>query len=200
MNARKRKETIDEQMGRIAHDVAWKYAERVWWADVDDLEQQAWIVILDVKKNWAPTDRYGEIDRSRFEGWAYRAAFRQVSRYLWSESAPVGGGRDRDLEGLHRVELNSERVDPGADVERQYHLAELRDKIRKRIFELCGQTSFTEATVLVLLDGDRPKELAGERGLEVRHIYYSNEWVKMKIVGDKKIRELAAELAERRNR
>lgn len=103
--------TVDEQMGDIASKVSKRYARVCLWTDRADLEQQAWVVLLEFKQRWAPRNPSGEIDRSKFGNFAHRTVVRQLSRYTWRVSSPVylsdhacGAEATR---GFRRVELDT---------------------------------------------------------------------------------------------
>ena len=82
--------TIEQQMADIATKLSTKYARTCWWAERAELEQEAWVVLLEFRTRWAPRDpATGEIDRGKFGNYAYRAVARQLSRWLWRQSSPV---------------------------------------------------------------------------------------------------------------
>lgn len=189
-------------MARIAKDVSWKYARRCWWQDQRDIHQQAWCVVLEVKKHYAPRDATGAIDRNAFGAWAYTAAMRQLSRWMWRESSPVST-TDHDVQnmaGVHRastIQAEKQEYSPRSP-EDLVDERRLLKSIEARIFELCGNTIYVRATLLVLLEGETPRDVAAALGLEVWGIYRTNEWMKTVITADRKLRELAQELMERR--
>lgn len=83
-------------------------ARRVWWADLDDLQQEAIVAALEARERF---------DESR--GTPRRAYFRRAARFaltdaLWAASAPVSGGKGKasathPLRGIHRVSLAGEK-------------------------------------------------------------------------------------------
>lgn len=195
-------ESIDEQMARIAKDVAWKYARRCWWQDRQEIEQQAWTVVLEVKKHHAPRDAAGEIDRNIFGAIAYKAAMRQLSRWMWRESSPVST-TDHDVKNmgdafrapttkLERAEFSPPSPEDLVDEKR------LLKALTKRVYELCGNTLYVRATMLILMEGEKPAEIAKALGIDIWILYRTNEWMKIVLRSDSKMLELAQELLERR--
>jgi len=189
-------------MARIARDVSWKYARRVWWQDQQELEQQAWSVVLEVKQHYAPRNPSGTIDRDLFGATAYTAAMRQLSRWLWRESSPVSTV-DHDVKnmaGVHRAPIDKlhRREFSPRDPEDLVDEKRLRKAIEARILELCGNTIYVRAAMLVLLENEKPAYVAEALGLEVYGIYRTTEWMKLVIRADEKMRDLAQELLERR--
>jgi len=197
-------ETPEEIMARVARDVSFKYAARCWWQPREEIEQQAWLVVLDVRQNYAPTHADGTLDHNAFGAWAYVAAMKQISRWLWRESAPVStsDGDAKNLGEARRapvftaeVQENSSRTPEDLTDEKL-----LLRSIERRILELCGSTIYVRAALLVFLDGETPRDVSKALGLDVYGLYRTNEWMKVVMRADGKLRELAQELLTRRMR
>lgn len=90
---------MDEELDAMALRVARRYQRRCWWADVEDLYQEAWLAISMARRSFDP--EYGV----PFIGYATRAAYRWLRGVLWKASAPVSG-RCEQLRGLHRAPLD----------------------------------------------------------------------------------------------
>lgn len=121
----------ESHMIKLAHAVAHKYQRRAWWATHDDLVQEAVIAILKAQRTYNP-------NAGTPEGfYCYRAALYAVSRYLWQESAPVSGGKDRPskhLCGLHRAsEEVLDTVEGGSTPEEQLHACVVHQVLRGRM-------------------------------------------------------------------
>jgi len=166
--------SLDAQMADIAKKASAQYARACWWADPQDLHQQAWAILLDFKVNWAPKDpTTGEIDRRMFGNYGYRAVMRQLSRYLWRQSAPVSlpdraCGPEVGV-GLHRADLTT--VDAGDDrvldavlspeqalleLKAQQEVQRWMGRARRRLLSLLGEPvdDWGKAPVAVVLDGE----------------------------------------------
>lgn len=210
-------ETIEQVMDRVASAVANRYAARCWWADRTDLRQQAYAVVLEVRAFYAPRHQDGSINVGLFGGTAYVAAMRQLSRYLWRQSAPVSAEDKgcRNLAGVHHIPVRGACHDPGAGSELPRGIdvrdrarpadealaeAEILFKIKSRMRELCGCNPWVEAAMRVLLDyAESPAEVAREEGLPVFGLYRAVAWVKAVAKEDPVMRRLAAELVETRS-
>lgn len=192
---------IEQQMGDIARSVSGKYARRCWWADPRDLEQQAWEILLDFKVNYAPrVDGTDEIDPSKFGNYAHRAVMRQLSRYLWRQSSPVSlsdhdcaaavAGTLRKAPTTHPVSGSELLV--GQDTRQDsLYLSELtRRRVRSRVVALCGGVvdPWVEAGLEVVVDGEKPGEVALRHGLPSYGLYRQVSWMRSRIAGDRELR------------
>lgn len=204
-------ETLDEQMGRIARYVAGRYAARCWWADAQDLEQQAWAVVLEVLREYPPTYPDGNLNRDVFGATAHVAAMRQLSRYLWRQSSPASAAdcELRELAGVLRAPIGQlghvrdssklvELMSRQLPIDEVVWYSEARGKIRARVEDLCGRDELVRAGLSVLLDGEAPREVVEATGLDVWSVYKTTEWMKGKIRVDGKLRDLCSALLERR--
>jgi RNA polymerase sigma factor (sigma-70 family) len=84
---------------RLAHQIAASYCRKVWWAEADDLQQEAVVAIYKALKTFDP-DRGVPKDR-----YAHQVARRAVSRYLVKQSSPVTASKSKHLIGHTRVSL-----------------------------------------------------------------------------------------------
>lgn len=195
-------ESVEEQLDHIAKEVARRYASRCWWADLADLQQQAWVVVLEVYRCNPPLLDSGDLDRDRLGSFAWVAAMRQLSRYLWRQSAPVSATDHeiKQLSGIHHCQLDLQVPDQSGDPEYLFHQFEVRERIRHRILELCGyvqEDAWMLAVLKILMDGEKPGTASTELGLPSYGVYRMTEWVKFRINGDEKLLELVSELSER---
>lgn len=200
---------------RVAKRVARWYAARVWWAEPDDLLQEAWVTVLECDRS-AP-DAMPEL----WGGYAYRAASMHLSRYCWSLSAPVSAAKPGpELAGVHRAVLPERGVvrplpgpqraswvlsagtDPEAELLRREAamlLPEAEERLRARCEELAmAEGDAVHAALDVLLCGDRPMEAARFYGLSRPVVYKATELTKAACVSDPEVRRFAAEVLERR--
>ena len=86
----------------VVNTLAGRYARRSWWMDAEDLRQQGWIFALEASTQ---VDWNGKNPHS----YLWTVVMRQLSDYVWSQSAPVSSGRGkrkRNLQGLHRADLS----------------------------------------------------------------------------------------------
>lgn len=118
---------------RVVEAAAARYAARCWWADVKDLEQEAWTVALEAQKHYDPAKAAG----APLEAYVWRAVVIQLSIYLRKQSAPVSASSNyvKDLEGLHRAPLTKVRNEPTMDteVDADVHQERWRKAVRDRV-------------------------------------------------------------------
>lgn len=91
--------TKEEQ---IATSVAKRYKRRCWWADLEDLINEAYAAVLSAKE---------KADSTRpWEPYAYTAAMHAVRSYLWQNTSPVNETCKKvdNLRGAHRAELTED--------------------------------------------------------------------------------------------
>lgn len=80
------------EMQAVVDQVANSYARRCWWAELDDLKQEAWGAVLSAHKSWQPT-------RGPLRPYIYRAAALALRRWTLNNSSPVSAPW-RDVDGL----------------------------------------------------------------------------------------------------
>lgn len=152
---------------RIARAVAHRYAQRCWWADLDDLTSVASVAVLDASRHWDPQVGVP------FDGYAARAASNQVREHLWRESSPLSGGLHdprKNIEGVTRTSLDIQtedgewvprpelatRADPGPELDD----TQWRLRVRRRVRALARAVPDGDLARAVLLEGRAPSELA----------------------------------------
>lgn len=197
--------SIEEQMSGIAEDVARRYASRCWWSDPADLRQQAWVIVLEVLREFPPLQEDGTVDRGRFGSWAYVAAMRQMSRYMWRASSPVSAGDKevRDLAGVHHLEVSEvDGVDSTLDVEREVAERELEALVTTRISELYRgmwksakeDDPMIAAMQAIFVEELTPKEASKRFGVPIYSLYKATEAMRGMMCNDSKLRRLGREV------
>lgn len=196
------------QMAGIVRSIALRYKSRVWWADLADLEQQAWAVVLEVYREYAPTSAAtGALDRGRFGSWAHVAAMKQMSRYLWRESSPVStcDHDAKNLGGVHRAAVvDNALADPGRDPEAALAAEQARENqidtlvlIEDRLTQLYsrvpwykGPDAWLAATIAIYVYGRSPREAADAAGVDVKGVYKTTEVMRGLMRKDRRLRTL----------
>lgn len=175
-----------DEVLRIAKAVARRYANRCWWADVDDMTSEASLAVLTAKKTWDP-----EVGIP-FDGYAARAAALHLRTYLWRESSPVTGGihdPQKNIAGVHSGEFDEElhssqhTADPGQRLDE----AHWRLKVRRRIRALARDGRDGELAAEVLVRGRRPRDVIAETGKDVHGAVHL---VRRKIREDRRMHKL----------
>ncbi len=199
------KETTEQTIARVAQDVARRYAKRCTWAEERDLQQEAWLVLLEVRATFYKVDP--ERSPDHFGAACWSAAMRHLSRYLWKRCTPFSIGdhstdlmrgvskrgqglvtafssSSEDVEGFHDY-----LVHPGLTPEEQTGVREFDAAIRV-ILEGDGSPAMV-AAVACFLDGEKPARIAHERGIPIRSLYRANEAVAATVNNDSQLRQLA---------
>lgn len=182
---------------RIAKAVARRYANRCWWADVDDMTSEASVAVLQAARTFDP-----EVGIP-FDGYAARAAALRVKMFLWGESSPVSGGLhdpQKHIAGVMRDELTvrGRGDDKGAEFERpelsyspdpgdELDAVDWRLKVRRRVRALSRDGRDGDLAHEVLVRGRRPAELIEETG---RDVYGAVHLVRRKLREDRRAYEL----------
>lgn len=180
------------EVKRIAKAVSKRYANRCWWADPEDMEQEACIAVIKAHKTWDPQVGVP------FVGYATRAANKTVHDFLWRESSPVTGGLhdpEKNIAGVLRAPLPDES--PKADDKKPSFVptslatvdntaAQLDDvkwrlSVRRRVRQLAARTTNGDAAVEVLIRGRAPSEVREELGGDV---YRATELVRRQVRND----------------
>ena len=202
-----------EQIAGIARGVSQRYAARCYGADPTDLYQQAYTIVLEVRRGRLPQLQDGTIDRNAFGAWAWTAAMRRLSRYLWRQSSPVSASDHacQDLVHVHQLALAGHCMPGCAEDEKhsghEAHAAELgaeqrfgrvqvRLRLRQCLRELCGDDDWTSAVMDVLLQGKRLEVVASRRGLPLQGLIGKVRRAKRLCRADARVRQLVVELAE----
>jgi len=157
---------------RVADSVARAYLRRCWWADLDDLRQEALLACTQAERTWDP--KVGV----PLTAYVRRAAVLAVRRWLWRQSAPVSASWHKlpELAGLHRAPMDqappSDPAAPWAD--EVLHDSRWQKAVRQRVEELLASGLRTGESLLalpVLLDGVAPSEVAREQGVPIAQVY-----------------------------
>jgi DNA-directed RNA polymerase specialized sigma24 family protein len=76
---------VKDELSRTIERIARRYAMLCWWAEFEDLHQEAWVAALRAKQTWDP-------DRGvPLAGYAGRAVALSLLNYLWAIRSPVTG-------------------------------------------------------------------------------------------------------------
>lgn len=89
---------MNAALGEVVSEVVSAYAKKCWWADVNDLRQEAWIAVMESRATWDPA-------KGSIKPYASVAARRAVGTFLVRASAPVSASwhERHALYGLQRA-------------------------------------------------------------------------------------------------
>ncbi len=126
------------------------YRRRCWWAEEDDLRQEAALAAHVARGKFDP--RVG-VPWPQF---MRRIVNRWLSDYLWRQSSPVSGTSGAEAAGLHRADLSDTMEDAAAAADESMMDDEWRQAVRDRLEALVGTDIEKRIGLLVLLSGERP--------------------------------------------
>jgi len=178
-------ETLDE----VVEEAARRYAARCWWADLEDLRQEAWSAVLQAKTTHDPA-------KGELTGYAWQAAIYALRALVWSQSSPVYAPRKKlpALAGMHRAEMSTDMPAPQVDLVDQLHTLRMMAEVIPRVQELAREGRLAEEVSRVLLGGERPSVVAREAGLPEWHIWKATAKVRQRIAEDPAIQALVHEV------
>lgn len=181
------------EAANIAARVANRYARRVFWADPDDLEQEAMVAALNA------VQLYDESMGIPFAAYVARACMRQVGRAVLRASAPVSSRRrDKRLIGLQRVPLCEELEEAAPWADAVLVDADWKFRVHEQLdFVLnAGQGDQARVALRVLLDEEKPARVAEELGLPVARVYKITERARSRLAGNECLFHMLKEIDE----
>lgn len=204
-----------DNLRKVVEASARKYARKCWWADEEDLRQQAWLIVLDAKarfeRNFDPAKAQG----SALESYCWRAAVIQLGIYLMKQSSPVSASESKDLAHLVQVSLDAPEHGRGDDgssggytqhivhkahgtqearADEELHHARWEAIVRSRMREICPPGDAGLALGLeALLAEERSGEVARQRDIDPNVVYTAKTKVKQMLANDPVIQRLHKE-------
>jgi RNA polymerase sigma factor (sigma-70 family) len=174
--------TLDDVVNLAAR----RYAARCWWADVNDLRQEAWVAVLDAQRTFDPTRGVP------LHGYAWRAAVNALRTYTWRAGSPVYAPIKKldQLAGLTRDELDLELPGGSEGQDDRLHDSRASTDLESRVRHLLNRGRYGMAVQLTLLDGVPPREVALLCGVPVTHIWEANNAAKRRLRADPTLRRL----------
>ncbi len=150
----------------LATKVARSYQRRVFWAELDDLKQEAALAALRAERTYDPQCGVP------FDGYAWRACVLALRRWCWKASAPVAEADHKlhTLRGVYGMELTD--YDSGADTHAMLEEKDWVERVREQVdylLDKLGGDAGVAARVIVL--EDEPAEVARQLGLPVASVY-----------------------------
>lgn len=180
-----------EKVARLARVAARRYKRRCWWADVKDLEQEAWVAAMLAKRSWK-SDR-----GTPFEAYAWVAMVRWMRGYLLRNSSPasVPWGALEAAKGLRSAgEVKESTPDPDPSPEASVVEAYWRRAVRRAFRDVAVEVD-AAGLAEALLDDEKFRSSAyAERvGARVEGVYREKEKLMGAARGDRKLRRVLRE-------
>lgn len=152
--AKKRKEAFAQEVLKTitknADKVAKRYKRRCWWADVEDLRQEAIVQQLDA---WR---RFDVSQGVALEGYLFRVAVYAARRALLKASAPVSASHRLDvLVGLYRAPVQEDSAGIAKDAEHAFFARQVEDRLVR-----CLGADRAAFTISMIVEGWSVREVA----------------------------------------
>ena len=140
---------MDEKR-KIAESTARGYVRRCWWADEDDLQQQAWLLLFETEARGTFKPEVGV----PLPAYLYRAAGLGVRRYLLQQSNAVTVPINKlGLIATERAELRSDAPDMLPSIEEAIDEAAWCDHARDVMRAIALDRDIAPEAVDALVDG-----------------------------------------------
>lgn len=155
-------------MSQLARVAARRYKRKCWWVDERDLEQAAWVAMLEAQKTF---DESVGIER---EAYLWAAIIHKLHREVLHESSPVSASNEyiEELRGLYRAPVNDEKMPdylcPASLFERHERQHIIRTGLERSLQHL---GSVADVAMSVLVGGKKPREITKETQIPVREVY-----------------------------
>lgn len=164
--------------GMINKVVCW-YAKRVWWADLSDLRQEAWVAVLEAERTYDPA-------RGPRSSYMRRAVWNRLGNYLGAQASPVSGRKKhgKSTKGMRGVSVLEPVIYPTAPEptteEVEYWWAELRELVKVLVRD--GYDG--HAAARVLLDQEKSAEVAESLNWPVHKVWRASHRARKRIATD----------------
>lgn len=149
----------DIEIRQVSLAVARRYKRRCWWADIDDLTNEAAAAIVKALPNWDP-----EVGVP-VEAYVWRAAAFACKHWLWKNTAPVNASSHsaKELKGIHRVSLKAvHSQESDHDPHRDYTDMEWRQRVKAHLEEIIASTPNGDLAAAVLLEERKPMDMEAD--------------------------------------
>lgn len=162
--------TPKDRIIATAAKAARRYARKVWWADEDDLRQEAALAALQATREGGPYDPETGVPVGAY---VWRACVLHLRAYLWQQSAPVNETDHKlaTLRGVHRLELNESLASADVDAYELLSEKEWTEEVRSQLDYLLNKRGAGKHLARVLLNEESPTHVAHEAGIPIDDLY-----------------------------
>jgi DNA-directed RNA polymerase specialized sigma subunit len=124
-----------KRVDSIALTMAKRYKRRCWWADLDDMTQEARTALLEALRTADPQSSVP------VDGYLWRVAAFRIRAFLWKNSAPVNAPWHKmtELRGVHRAELSPLIEDDSISAPKTIDERQWRERVRARLADLASR-------------------------------------------------------------
>lgn len=167
----------------IAKSVARAYRRKVWWADFEDMSQEAFAEMRKAEPLW---DARVGIPKSAY---LRRVAVLAVRKMLWKQSAPVSGRGERELRGLMRAEM-TEMGSSGQPPDEEVNEKRWHERVAERLRELADRDPSVREGLAMLLGEESPMEREAASGVARVELYRHRRRARRAVLNDPVLFEL----------
>ena len=176
------------ELTEVVRRVASRYQARCWWADLDDLKQEAWVAVLEAKETWDPN--FGV----PLHGYVWRAASRRLGNYLWEQSVPVSAWKRHGnlLRGVKRASvevLDHVEADPPGEAER---VEQWWEDLSWEVAKVVRAGHNGDVAERILLGREKPADIAEELQWPVHRLWRATHRARKRIRNDIDLRHAMA--------
>ena len=191
------------ELAEVVKRVAARYRAKCWWADLDDLQQEAWVAVLEAQQTWDPNRGVP------LHAYAWQSASRRIGNYLWEQSTPVSvtrnhGKKLRGVTQVHKSRWNSRgAVIPDAV---RYVIANIEadipgeterveqwwEDLSQEVAKVVRAGHNGDAAARVLLDREKHKDVAQELRWPVTKLWRATHRARTRIRDDIDLRHAMA--------
>lgn len=149
---------MEQGIALVAERVARRYARRVFWAEEDDLRQEAYAVALTACRSWDPAVGVP------LAAYVWRACVLGLRSHLWRSSAPVAETDHRlhTLRGVHRAPLEEALLVESPTAARPDEAC-WREEVREQVSYVLARGQVDARLALPVLAGELPARMVAQR-------------------------------------
>lgn len=199
---------MSKKLDKVVAKVAGRYAQLCWWAEEEELKQEAWIAALDATRTWDPTVGVP------LGAYAWRAAVLHLRTWLWKNSSPVSApaSASEEVRKFRRAGFNetNELIEPYYGGKGTGHLDNVKpgrlwtarrnqlederrwvdemldderwkDRVRVALKQVLGDSPDSDLAVDAMLSDEKASAFAKSRGVEVQKVYRATQRARARI-------------------
>ena len=180
-----------------AERAAGRYKRRCWWANYEDMRQEAIVAQLETIDRGTYDPSFGR----PLAAYLWTVAMYAVQRLVHKASAPVSTShRTRNLVGLYRAPTEMQGEDGSSyqnpalndahtSSEEKATAQDRANRVRARVVELVGEQA-AEFAFSVMTHEWRPSEVADEHGVNVKIVYAAQRRIANTLIEDRRLYDL----------
>lgn len=179
-------EVVDEVTRRYRSRM--RAAANVWWADVDDMKQEAWLAVLEAQQTHDPA-RGVELS-----WYAWRAALYAVKNMTWrmSSAAHVPQKKQQLARELRRVPVDNEAPAIDRTADEKLHDLRWQKAVEQQVNQALLQAPHGAALKRILINGEKPVDVAADLGMDVTALWRATGNVRRRMKIDPLLQEVMA--------